>query len=91
MSKKSKSEEEAENETTTTEDAGTESEQALELAKNERQELIDKARAFLVSPQVRNEDIPAKRRFLAEKGLTDVEIDRLIQELVSLTYYHVEI
>ena len=48
-----------------------------------RQGLITKARAFLASPQVRNEDIPSKRRFLAEKGLTSTEIDQLIQELVS--------
>jgi hypothetical protein len=47
------------------------------------QKLIDKARTFLASPQVRNEDIPAKRTFLSEKGLTDAEIDQLIRELVS--------
>jgi predicted ABC-type transport system involved in lysophospholipase L1 biosynthesis ATPase subunit len=48
----------------------------------DREELISKARAFLASPQVRNEDIPAKRRFLSEKGLTDAEIDQLLRELV---------
>lgn len=83
MSKKAKEDEDNQNENN---EAGPESEKALELAKNERQELTDKARAFLASPQVRNEDIPAKRRFLAEKGLTDVEIDQLIQELVSTRY-----
>jgi Pex14 N-terminal domain len=51
---------------------------ALSGNTNDRQDLVNKARTFLASPQVRNEDIPAKRRFLAEKGLTDVEIDRLI-------------
>jgi hypothetical protein len=52
---------------------------------NDRLDLTNKARAFLTSPQVRNEDIPAKRRFLAEKGLTDAEINQLIQELVRPT------
>lgn len=47
-----------------------------------RTELLRKARAFLGSPQVRHEDDIAKRRFLTEKGLTDVEIDRLLQEIV---------
>ncbi len=48
----------------------------------DRTELIDKARIFLNSPQVRYEDPSAKRRFLAEKGLNDTEIDGLLQELV---------
>ncbi|PSR93767.1 hypothetical protein PHLCEN_2v4662 [Hermanssonia centrifuga] len=47
----------------------------------DRTELIDRARIFLNSPQVRYEDPSAKRRFLAEKGLNDTEIDGLLQEL----------
>ncbi|KAH9948389.1 hypothetical protein B0H21DRAFT_707808 [Amylocystis lapponica] len=46
-----------------------------------REELLEKARAFLHSPQVQHEDAIAKRRFLTEKGLSQVEIDGLLQEL----------
>ena len=48
----------------------------------DRTELIQRARAFLTSPQVRHEDAVAKRRFLAEKGLTDAEIEGLLYEVV---------
>ena len=48
----------------------------------DRTELIQRARAFLTSPQVRHEDASAKRRFLAEKGLTDTEIEGLLYEVV---------
>ncbi|KAI9056505.1 hypothetical protein FKP32DRAFT_1763211 [Trametes sanguinea] len=52
------------------------------LAKQEdRSELLQRARAFLTSPQVRHEDAAAKRRFLAEKGLTEVEIEGLLHEV----------
>ncbi|KAI0796969.1 hypothetical protein C8Q75DRAFT_742879 [Abortiporus biennis] len=47
----------------------------------DRIELISRARTFLHSPQVRNEDVAAKRRFLAEKGLTVPEVEGLIREL----------
>lgn len=50
-----------------------------------RAELVEKARLFLISPQIRHEDIAAKRRFLAEKGLSDAEIDGLLQELVNIS------
>lgn len=50
----------------------------------DRTDLLEKARAFLTSPQVRYEDNAAKRRFLAEKGLNGAEIDGLLQELVSV-------
>ena len=50
---------------------------------SDRTDLLEKARAFLSSPQVVHEDAIAKRKFLAEKGLNDAEIERLIQELVS--------
>ncbi|THH07746.1 hypothetical protein EW146_g9218 [Bondarzewia mesenterica] len=48
---------------------------------SERTELLERARVFLTSPQVRHEDLFAKRRFLREKGLSEVEIDGLLQEL----------
>ncbi|EMD40948.1 hypothetical protein CERSUDRAFT_111523 [Gelatoporia subvermispora B] len=46
-----------------------------------RAELLDKARAFLNSPQVQHEDIVAKRRFLTEKGLIPEEVDVLLREV----------
>ncbi len=49
----------------------------------DRTDLVEKARTFLHSPQVRSEDNAAKRKFLVEKGLTDVEIEGLLRELVS--------
>ncbi|EPQ59120.1 hypothetical protein GLOTRDRAFT_136081 [Gloeophyllum trabeum ATCC 11539] len=49
----------------------------------ERNELLARARTFLLSPQIKNEDILAKRRFLTEKGLTEPEIDGLLRELPS--------
>ena len=51
-------------------------------APTDRAELLQRARAFLTSPQVRHEDASAKRRFLAEKGLTDTEIEGLLYEVV---------
>lgn len=50
---------------------------------DDRTELLHRARAFLTSPQVQNEDVAAKRRFLVEKGLNDVEVEGLLRELVS--------
>ena len=50
----------------------------------DRAELLQRARVFLTSPQVRHEDITAKRRFLADKGLTDVEVDGLLCEVVRI-------
>lgn len=52
------------------------------IAVNDRIELLEKARTFLNSPQVRHEDHAAKRRFLADKGLNEHEISSLLQELV---------
>ncbi|KZP20165.1 hypothetical protein FIBSPDRAFT_919935 [Athelia psychrophila] len=46
-----------------------------------RAALIERAKLFLVSPQIRHEDLAAKRRFLVEKGLSDDEIGGLLQEL----------
>ena len=49
--------------------------------------LLDRARAFLTSPQIRHEEPAAKRRFLAEKGLNEVEIEGLMRELVRSTAF----
>ncbi|KAJ7094529.1 hypothetical protein B0H15DRAFT_126932 [Mycena belliarum] len=46
-----------------------------------RAELLAKARAFLHQPQIQRENDAAKRRFLAEKGLNDAEIQGLMREL----------
>ncbi|EIM88599.1 uncharacterized protein STEHIDRAFT_167855 [Stereum hirsutum FP-91666 SS1] len=42
--------------------------------------LIERARGFLSSPQIRYEGVAAKRHFLADKGLSDAEIADLIRE-----------
>ncbi|KAH9927260.1 uncharacterized protein B0H18DRAFT_1003752 [Fomitopsis serialis] len=55
-------------------------EDAFVAPNNDRTDLLDKARAFLSSPQVRHDDYTAKRRFLAEKGLDNAEISILLQE-----------
>ncbi|KAJ7232222.1 hypothetical protein B0H12DRAFT_1192388 [Mycena haematopus] len=47
----------------------------------DRAELLTKARAFLHQPQIQREDALSKRRFLAEKGLNDPEIEALMREL----------
>lgn len=44
--------------------------------------LIEQARSFLLSPEIRNEDEASKRKFLAEKGLSGDEIDKMILEAV---------
>ena len=49
-----------------------------------RQELLSTAQAFLTSPQVRDQDDVAKRKFLTEKGLTPAEVDYLLQGIVSV-------
>ncbi|KAJ7283971.1 hypothetical protein C8J57DRAFT_1294046 [Mycena rebaudengoi] len=46
-----------------------------------RAELLSKARAFLHQPQIQREDVFSKRRFLAEKGLNETEIQGLMREL----------
>ncbi|KAI0375830.1 hypothetical protein BV20DRAFT_959889 [Pilatotrama ljubarskyi] len=50
-------------------------------APEDRTQLLQRARAFLTSPQVRHEDLVAKRRFLEEKGLTEREIEGLLHEV----------
>ena len=49
-----------------------------------RQDLLSRAQAFLTSPQIRDQDDAAKRRFLADKGLTPTEVDYLLQGIVSV-------
>lgn len=56
-------------------------------ALQDRTELLDQARAFLSSPQVKYDDPTATRRFLAEKGLYGDEIDQLLREIVSETLH----
>ncbi|KAJ7068524.1 hypothetical protein C8F01DRAFT_1017949 [Mycena amicta] len=47
----------------------------------DRVDLLTKARAFLQQPQVQREDPASKRKFLADKGLTPVDIETLMNEL----------
>lgn len=49
-------------------------------AVGDRSELLQRARAFLSSPQLAHEDLSAKRKFLADKGLDSAEIDGLLRE-----------
>ncbi|KAJ7490299.1 hypothetical protein B0H11DRAFT_1019220 [Mycena galericulata] len=46
-----------------------------------RAELLAKARTFLHQPQIQREDVVSKRKFLAEKGLNEAEIQGLMREL----------
>ena len=50
----------------------------------DRSELLTRARSFLTSPQVQNQDAFAKYTFLAEKGLNDDEIKSLLHTLVCV-------
>jgi len=49
-----------------------------------REELMSRARSFLLSPQIRHEDANSKHSFLSQKGLTDSEIGDLLREPVGL-------
>lgn len=49
-----------------------------------RQDLLSRAQAFLTSPQVKDQDDVAKRKFLTEKGLTPPEVNYLLQGIVSV-------
>lgn len=49
-----------------------------------RANLIARARSFLASPQVRHQDLVAKRAFLVEKGLSDLEIEKLLFNIVRV-------
>ena len=50
-----------------------------------RQDLLSRAQAFLTSPQIRDQDDAAKRKFLTDKGLTPAEVDCLLQGIVSVS------
>ncbi|KAG6821519.1 hypothetical protein H0H93_000028 [Arthromyces matolae] len=47
----------------------------------DRTELLSRARGFLHSPQIMQQDALAKRQFLVEKGLNELEIDGLLREI----------
>ncbi|KAF7291027.1 hypothetical protein HMN09_01281900 [Mycena chlorophos] len=51
---------------------------------DDRADLLTKARAFLQQPQVQREEPAAKRKFLAEKGLTPLEIEIVMSEMPKL-------
>ncbi|KAG6830318.1 hypothetical protein H0H92_001253 [Tricholoma furcatifolium] len=51
------------------------------LTPPDRSELLSRARGFLQSPQINHQDAVAKRQFLLEKGLNEVEVDTLLREL----------
>ncbi|KIJ56773.1 hypothetical protein M422DRAFT_22920 [Sphaerobolus stellatus SS14] len=53
----------------------------LETTAIDRSQLIQKARAFLQSADIRDENADNKRKFLQEKGLTTEEIDILMREI----------
>jgi len=57
----------------------------------DRSELLARARLFLTSPQVRNQDAFAKRTFLIEKGLNDAEIENLLRTLVCSYCFRIEL
>ena len=56
------------------------------FAAEDRSELVQRARAFLTSPQVQHEDVVAKRRFLIDKGLNDAEVEALLRDVVRTLY-----
>ena len=50
----------------------------------DREEILSRARNFLASPQVTQQDAAEKRRILVEKGLNESEIDSLMRELARV-------
>ncbi|KIY73842.1 hypothetical protein CYLTODRAFT_385849 [Cylindrobasidium torrendii FP15055 ss-10] len=46
-----------------------------------RPQLIERARAFLMSPAVQQQDMTAKRQFLLDKGLSESEIANIFRDL----------
>lgn len=48
----------------------------------DRPQLIERARAFLMSPAVQQQDMIAKRQFLLDKGLSEPEIANIFRDLV---------
>ena len=65
----------------------TDSDSPANTKPEDRPDLLAKARSFLASPQVRNQDVNAKRAFLVEKGLNDIEIAELLRTIVCV-YMH---
>lgn len=57
---------------------------AAESGSESRRDLLSRAQAFLTSPQIRDQDDAAKRKFLTDKGLTPTEVDYLLQGIVSV-------
>ena len=57
---------------------------STESGPESRQDLLSRAQAFLTSPQIRDQDDAAKRKFLTDKGLTPTEVDHLLQGIVSV-------
>ena len=60
-------------------------------AHQDRSELLTRARLFLTSPQVQNQDTFAKYTFLAEKGLNDDEIKSLLRTLVCVYCFEMSV
>ena len=53
----------------------------------DRTTLLERARHFLASPQIQQQDDAGKRRFLSEKGLKAEEVDAVLRETVSGACY----
>ena len=70
-------------ESTTPPDQAQPTSPSTESGPESRQDLLSKAQAFLSSPQIRDQDDAAKRKFLTQKGLTPAEVDYLLQGIVS--------
>lgn len=62
--------------------------QATNQGELDRSDLLARARSFLASPQVAHQEASIKRKFLAEKGLCDAEIDAVLREVVSHSLSH---
>ena len=54
---------------------------------DDRSTLLSKARSFLSSPQIVHQDAQAKRTFLKEKGLDDVEVESLLREVPAVSHF----
>ncbi|TFY74313.1 hypothetical protein EWM64_g9700 [Hericium alpestre] len=51
------------------------------VAEPDRTELVTRGQSFLQTPHIVHQDVASKRRFLLEKGLSEGEVNQLIQEL----------
>jgi hypothetical protein len=63
------------------------SEASYAASTESRDELVSKAETFLRTPSVGSQGIAEKREFLLGKGLTGEEVERLLQEVVSVVYW----